>query len=167
MASIGLSISDEMDINTLFLLYTASFNSCIGFRNVFIPASTVATITVMISTKVTMYLVVLRTFQSFFHVTFYDIMVDQRCKSIQEQNSQHPSFRVSGIDNPDDHTDHTDQKSVHQFPEIGPGCGHRIGGHKYDGKPKTTHYKLLLPWNRHKWSGTPQVKQHGHDDSSH
>src|SRR5690606_3481011 len=133
-----------------------------GFRKVFMPAKIKATMPVMMRTKVTMYFVVSRTFQSFFHVIFYNIMIDQRGKGIEEENGQHPSFRIGWVDNSYNHTYHSNQKSIDQFPKVGTRSSHRIRGHKNDGKPKAAHDELILPWHRHKRGSPPHIKNHRH-----
>ena len=78
-------------------------------------------------------------------------MVNKRRKHVHEQNGQHHSFGISGVDDADENHHHPDEEAVYELPLFGKGGRDRVGCHKDHSECPTTDDKV--PVERHREHG--------------
>src|SRR5436189_4399528 len=91
-----------------------------------------------------MYKLDCRTAQSSFFVSVDYEIINQRCKHIHQENSEHDPFRVCRVKHPDEYCKYTYQNSIKPLPGFSVGGCYRIGCHKHGTKREATQNQVIM-----------------------
>ena len=69
-------------------------------------------------------------------------VVDQRCKGIAEQDSEHHTLGISRVEQSHDDAEHTDEQTVYPLAGFSLAGSHRVSCHKYGTECESSHYEV-------------------------
>ena len=75
----------------------------------------------------------------------YYAPVDERSKAVHQEDSEHHTFRITGVERANDDSYHTNHEAVDILTYLGASRGHRVGSHEDSTERETAKYEVHIP----------------------
>ena len=91
-------------------------------------------------------------------------MVNQRCEGVHEQDGEHHTLGIAGVEKPDSNAESSYQESVDPLAAFGLSRGDGVCGHEYGSECEATHDELDVSGNiGNSESGSEPADEEGAD----